>query len=410
MMKRALPIVFLASAIAAAQAPLPPLHDGAVLAGPGEFRHDGELFIQGKVAIRNMTLDLHGPIRVAAGASLDLDCVHLVVSDPDGAPNGTSGLKCEGPAHLTVRHSTMAPASTAHPMWFIQGDLTVDGFETVNSEFHLSHVEAQLERLKIFELEISELSRVTARGLDLVFLSTHSGDGDRLHFSGIPADRTFSRTLELGSGARAELTDSRLQMFLLYLHGRSEASLAHMDRVQLALSPDCSGTLKLPVGRLGSAAAPAIIPDAKTSDCPFRLSLDDVNVDTWDIYAAGHADLSIVDSQIDELIAGDHASIAVRNSTVYADWLGILGDASVSVRDSTVGALRLARERPDLATSQVRVSGRGRAAFTGVRFDCGIVAGDHAVVSIDHAIAPPAYLHHSGNAVIRSEPQRSAPH
>ena len=145
------------------------MHDGAVLTGPGEFRHDGELFIQGKVTLRQMTLALHGPIRVAAGATLELDDVHLVVSDPDGAPNGTSGLRCEGPAHVIVRHSTMAPAGSAHPMWQLQGDVDVDDFATTNSEFHLNRVEARLDRLKIFELEISHQSRVTANGLDLVF-------------------------------------------------------------------------------------------------------------------------------------------------------------------------------------------------------------------------------------------------
>ena len=50
-----------------AQQPLPALHDGVVLSGPGEFRHDGELFVQGKVTLKDLTLHLHGPIRIAAG-------------------------------------------------------------------------------------------------------------------------------------------------------------------------------------------------------------------------------------------------------------------------------------------------------------------------------------------------------
>jgi hypothetical protein len=58
---------------AIAETPLPLVHDGAVLTGPGEFRHDGELFIQGKVTLRQMKLALHGPVRVAAGATLELD-------------------------------------------------------------------------------------------------------------------------------------------------------------------------------------------------------------------------------------------------------------------------------------------------------------------------------------------------
>ena len=306
---------------AIAETPLPPIHDGAVLTGPGEFRHDGELFILGKVTLRQMTLALHGPIRVSAGATLELDDVHLVVSDPDGAPNGTSGLRCEGPAHVIVRHSTMAPAGSAHPMWQLQGDVNVDDFATTNSEFHLNRVQARLHRLKIFELEISHQSQVTADGLDLVFLSTHSSDDDHLRFENVPVDRAFTQALALGSGANAELKDARIQFFLLYMHGRADATLAHMDRVQLAISPECDGTLRLPKGRLGSAAQPAVFPDAKNSNCPFRLALNDVNVDTWDVYAAGHAHLTLEDSQIDELVANDHAAIEVRNSNVYADWL-----------------------------------------------------------------------------------------
>jgi hypothetical protein len=389
------------SAIAFAEQPLPPVHDGVVLSGPGEFRHDGELYIQGKVTLKFMTLALHGPIRIADGATLELDHVSLVVSDPDGAPNGTSGLHCEGPAYVIVRHSTMTPAGTAHPMWGLRGEVDVDGFATTNAEFHLDHAQARLDGLKIFELEISHQSRVSAHGLDLVFLSTHTSDDDHLQFENIPVDRAFSRKLQLGSGAQADLTDARIQFFLLYVQGRSEATLAHMDRVQLAIAPECDGTMRLPRGRQGSAATPAVFPDPAKSNCAFRIRLDDVNVDTWDVYAAGHAKLTLEDSQIDELVAGGHAAIEVRHSDVYADWLAVAADASVSVDDSTVGALRLAKERPDLATSQVRVSGRGRATFTGVRFDCGIVAEDDASVSISHAVAAPNDLRHTGNAVIR---------
>jgi len=386
---------------AIAETPLPPIHDGAVLTGPGEFRHDGELFILGKVTLRQMTLALHGPIRVSAGATLTLNDVHLVVYDPDGAPNGTSGLRCEGPAHIIVRHSTMAPAGSAHPMWQLQGDVDVDDFATTNSEFHLNRVQARLNRLKIFELEISHQSQVTSDGLDLVFLSTHSSDDDHLRFENVPVDRAFTQALALGSGANAELKDSRIQFFLLYMHGHADATLAHMDRVQLAISPECNGTLRLPKGRLGAADSPAVFPDAKYSTCPFRLALNDVNVDTWDVYAAGHARLTLEDSQIDELVANDHASIEVRNSNVYADWLAVAGEASVTVENSTVGALSLAAKRPDLATSQIRVSGRAHADFTRVRFDCGIVALDDASVSISHSVTPPKYTRHEGNSVIQ---------
>jgi hypothetical protein len=171
--------------------------------------------------------------------------------------------------------------------------------------------------------------------------------------------------------------------------------------MQLALFPDCDATLRLPKGRLGTDAKPAVFPGAQSSNCQFHLSLNDVNVDTWDIYASGHARLTVEDSQIDELIAGDHAALTVRNSNLYADWLAVSGDASMTVESGIVGALRLARQRADLATSQVRVSGSGRATFTGVRFDCGIVAADNGYVAIDHSVAAPQYARHSGSAVIR---------
>ena len=57
-------VLFALPALSVAETPLPQLHDGAVITGPGEFRHDGELFIQGKVTLKQMKLALHGPIRV----------------------------------------------------------------------------------------------------------------------------------------------------------------------------------------------------------------------------------------------------------------------------------------------------------------------------------------------------------
>jgi hypothetical protein len=386
---------------APARQTLPPLHDGAILQGPGEFRHDGELFVQGKITLKNMNLALHGPIRVAAGATLELDEVQLQIWDPDGAPNGVSGLRCEGPAHIIVRHSTMVPAGSAHPMWGLQGQVDVDGFATVNSEFHLNKAQARLNQLKIFELEISHASTVTANGLDLVFLSTHTSDDDHVRFENVPVDRPFSRTLALGSGAHADLAATRIQFFLLYVHGHAEAQLARMDRVQLAIAPECDGTLRLPRGRSGSAAAPAVFPNPAESNCPFRISLNDVNVDTWDVYAAGQAKLTLENSQIDELVAGGHAEIHVRKSDVYADWLAVAGDAAMHIEDSTVGALRLAADRPDLATSQVRVSGHGSATFDRVRFDCGIVAQDQGQVSITRPLTAPKYMRRTGEARIR---------
>ena len=73
------------------------------------------------------------------------------------------------------------------------------------------------------------------------------------------------------------------------------------------------------------------------------------------------------------------------------------------IENSTVGALSLAKQRPDLATSQIRVSGHGRAVFDHVRFDCGIVASDDASVSIRRAATPPKYTRYSGNAVIKTD-------
>lgn len=381
-----------------AETKLPSLHDGSVVSGPGEFRQDGELVIQGKVTLKHMKLALHGPIRVAAGASFELDQVDIVVSDPAGAPNGVSGLRCDGPAHVVVRNSSMVPAGSAHPMWQLRGELQVEGFNTVNSEFHLDHVEAELNHLKIFELEISHESHVRGDDLDLVFLSTHSSANDRLAFSDIPVDRAFNQNLTLGSGAQANVTNTRLQIFLLYLHGSAHAELEQMDRVQLAISPDCTGRLRLSKGRVGTRQHPVIIPEGRESDCPFQLALKDVNVDTWDVYAQGHARLSFEDSEIDELVLGESTSIEVHNSNLYADWLSMSGSAALKVSDSTVGALRLASQRPDLATSQVRVSGHGRAQFTHVTFDCGVTAQDDARVSIDGAVVPPKYLRSSDQA------------
>ncbi len=382
------------------QTALPDLKDGSVISGPGQYRHDGELRVHGKLTLRHLDLDLRGPIRVDEGSTLQLEDVHLTVSDPPGAPNGTSGLNCEGAAHIMVRNSTMAPAGSAHPMWHLQGDIQVDNFQTLNSEFHLDHATATLRQLKIFELEISHASQVKGNGLELVFLSTHSSDDDHLQFSDVPADTVFSKHLALGSQAIADLTNARAQFFLLYVHGHAQAELSRMGRVQLAMFPQCKGTLRLPQGHVGSDQKPVVVPDSGASDCGFRFTLKDVNVDTWDVYAGGSADLTLRDSRIDELVANDHARIMVSDSVVYADWLAAAGDAQLNIEDSTVGALSLAKDRPDLATSQIRLSGRSRSVFSGVRFDCGIVAGDEASAEIKDTAAPPLYVRQTGKAVV----------
>jgi hypothetical protein len=380
--------------------PLPPLRDGSVITGPGSFRQDEKLTIEGHVSLRNLTLELRAPVRLAPGAALELSDVHILLSDPPGSANGTSNLICDGPAHVVIRNSTMHPSGSAHPIWGLKGELDVDGFDTTNSEFHLDHVRAQLDRLNIFELEISKRSQIDAKHLNLVFLSTHTGDNDRLQFSDIPTEQTFSKELALGSEAKASFSDTRIQIFLLYIHGSSWAALSRMARVQLAIFPDCRGNLQLPHGKVGNDLTPVIFPEPGASDCPFRLSLRDVNVDTWDVYASGHADLTFDQSLIDELSATDHAKLTVRNSDLYADWLVASRDAELKIEDSTVGALRLSSQRPDLATSEARLTGRSRVQFSKVRFDCGIFAADEARVEIDRALTSPLYVHRTGQAKV----------
>lgn len=401
-------MVLLPLAAFAAERRLPPLHDGSVVSGPGQYRQEGKLELQGRIALRNLTLELRGPITLAAGTTLRLENVHLLVSDPPGTANGTSNLRCQGPAHVIIRDSTMAPSGGAHPIWVLTGKLEVDKFQTQNSEFHLEHATASLQRLKIFELEISNSSQVTAQHLDLVFLSTHSGNDDRLQFSDIPADKRFSRRMTLGSGAKADLSDVRLQLFLVYIHGSARARLSRVGRVQLAIFPQCKGSLRLPRGRVGSAAAPVVFPQPGATDCPFQITLDDVNVDTWDVYASGQAELTFSDSVIDEMTANEQARLTARDSEVYADWLAAAGHGQLRIERSTVGAMRLAKERPDLATSQVRLTGDSWAVFSQVRFDCGIVASDRAKAEIVGAVTSPLYVHTSGEAVVRTMRQAAA--
>jgi hypothetical protein len=305
-MKLAFQLLLLAVALPTqAQKTLPELRDGTVIEERADFRHDGPLRIEGRVKLKGMSLDLRGPVTVALGATLELEDVHLRVSDPPHSPNGTSGLRCEGPAKITIRRSTMTAEGSAHPIWGLQGELTVDDFQTENSEFHLDHVRAKLENLNIFELEISHATAVVARHLRLVFLSTHTGEDDKIEFSDIPADRPFSQKLRMGSQASADLADTTVKFFLLYVHGRSDVGLSHIGRAQLAIAPECQGTLSLPHGHLGSESAAVVIPGPGASNCPFRFRLIDVNVDTWDVYAGGKADLKLTGSVIDELTA-DH--------------------------------------------------------------------------------------------------------
>jgi hypothetical protein len=385
---------------------LPALHDGIVVSGPGQFDQNEKLEIRGKTTLRNLTLHLNAPVILAEGATLILEDVKLIVSDPPGALYGASGLRCEGPATIVVRRSSMVPVKSAHPLWQIRGRIEVEDFQTENSEFHLDHVQAVLSRLRIFELEISKESLVSADHLSLVFLSTHSGDHDRLEFENIPVERPFDRHLDLGSGAKADLKDTRIQMFLLYVQGATQARLANMDRVQLAIFPDCQGALQLAAGRMGERGKEKLFPEEGATNCPFRITLQDVNVDTWDVYASGKADLKLHGSKIDELNANENARLLIEDSEVYADWMAVWGQAEINVNRSAVGSLSLAATRPDLATSQVRMGGKSRTIFNRVRFDCGIVATEDAYVEINDAVTSPRYVKKSGNAAISQKKEK----
>jgi hypothetical protein len=389
---------------ASGQQNLPDLRDGSVVSGNQRYQQNGPLRISGHVKLKGISLDLRGPVLVAKGAKLELDHVAVHVSDPPGTANGTSSLRCEGPATITIHQSTMTVEGSAHPIWWLQGDVTVNGFETKNSEFHLDHVHADFRQFEIFELEISHESQVVGRNLELVFLSTHTADNERLDFADIPADRPFSKKLRMGSSANADLSDTTTQFFLLYVHGSSDVSLSRIGRAQLAIAPSCRGTFTLPHGNVGSPATPIFVPAASASDCPFRLRLTEVNADTWDVYAGDGADLVFTDSVIDELTASGKARINVRNSEVYADWLSLTGESQLKVAHSTVGAQRLASQRPDLATSQIRLSGHSQASFDQVKFDCGIVADENSSVVIRNSVTSPGYIRRSRNATVNADP------
>lgn len=354
--------------------------------------------------MQGIDLDLRGPVTLASGTELELENVSIRVSDPPDSPNGTSALHCEGPVQISIRHSKMTTVGGAHPIWRLQGNVMVDDFQTMNSEFHLDHAEAHLTNFKIFELEISRASKAIGKHLHLVFLSTHTDDDERLEFSDIPADHSFSRNLRMGSQAQADLTDTSAQLFLVYVHGKSEVTLSRIGRAQLAIFPTCKGRFSLPHGVVGSAGSPVVIPEANASDCPFRLRLADVNADTWDVYSGGDADLQLAHSTIDELTADGHAQVSVRDSEIYADWLSVAGTAHMNVERSTVGAQRLALQRPDLATSEVRVGGHGEAIFDQVKFDCGIVAAGDSKVVVRNPATFPKYIRQADRASVSTEP------
>ena len=129
-----------------------------------------------------------------------------------------------------------------------------------------------------------------------------------------------------------------------------------------------------------------------------------MDADTWDVYAGGDADLAFKNSVIDELTADGHARVSVRDSEIYADWLSWAGDARLDVEDSIVGARRLAAQRPDLATSQVRIGDRSQATFNRVKFDCGIVAAGNSTLVIRDPLISPTYIRQMDAATVSTEP------
>jgi hypothetical protein len=373
--------------------PLPPLTDGVTVVGPGAYSFSGELTVAGTVTLRDLTLYLTGPAQVRAGAQFTLDRVHLVIADPPGSPNGTSRLTCDGPAHLIVSDSSLRPSGAAHPIWRWQGSVEMRRFQTHNAELRLSQTEAILEDTHYFELEISGGSNVRASRVSVVFLSTRNGPDEDLTFAQIPAARAFSSHLALGEGSSAAWDDSRLEILLVYLRGTARALFERVERTQIAFMLEGgSGTYRLPRGRLGTAAAPYRVPSPGDGVAGGPgVTLIDTGVDTWDAYISGGPGTRyrFVESVIDELIVRGSAEVQVERSLLYADWLKLQDDAVLEVNDSTVGALSLAPERPDLATSQVALDGRARGHFHRVRFDCGILAREDSVVTLEEAVAPP---------------------
>ncbi len=103
-------------------------------------------------------------------------------------------------------------------------------------------------------------------------------------------------------------------------------------------------------------------------------------------------------------VAAGHAKLTVRNSEIYADWLSLGGDARLRVDGSAVGAHRLAAQRPDLATSQVRLNGHSQATFDRVQFDCGVMAADDSTTVIRNPVTSPKYIRRSGHATVKTEP------
>jgi hypothetical protein len=75
----------------------------------------------------------------------------------------------------------------------------------------------------------------------------------------------------------------------------------------------------------------------------------------------------------------------------------------VKIENSTVGAQRLSDERPDLATSQVRLSGQAEAIFDHVKFDCGIVAAENSNLVITNSVTPPKYIRRAQKATVRTD-------
>jgi hypothetical protein len=76
----------------------------------------------------------------------------------------------------------------------------------------------------------------------------------------------------------------------------------------------------------------------------------------------------------------------------------------LKVDHSTVGALRLATQRPDLATSEIRLFGHSHAAFDHVNFDCGVVVADSSSIVVHDSVTSPKYIRRSGGATVTTTP------
>ena len=114
--------IFLILALPAlGQKPLPALQNGTVIDEKTEFRHDGSLLIAGHVKLKGISLDLRGPVTVAAGADLELEDVNI------------KGVRSTRVAERRQRTAVRRPGENQNPAieddcgWDCASDLVVAG-------------------------------------------------------------------------------------------------------------------------------------------------------------------------------------------------------------------------------------------------------------------------------------------